>query len=208
MRSKARARKLAKNDSEAVASMYDTELNPAAGESAEEETEDSVMSPIAMGPASPQPNNEDFTPKQGSPYEVPVYIPDDIPIPVNLELRESSVPGAGLGIWAKISIGMGERFGPFHGLHSATVKGTTFGWEQMLNDHEVSSQDSCIKKVVDDMGNVKFCLDEALEASGSWLKYVRTAPPYEEHNLAVFQISEDQFYCPKSSTSLVSECQF
>lgn len=113
--------------------MYDTELNPAAGESAEEETEDSVMSPIAMGPASPQPNNEDFTPKEGSPYEVPVYIPDDIPIPANLELRESSVPGAGLGIWAKTRIGMGERFGPFHGLHSATVKETTFGWEVGTN---------------------------------------------------------------------------
>lgn len=42
------------------------------------------------------------------------------------------------------------------------------------------------------MGNVKFCLDEALEASGSWLKYVRAAPSYEEHNLAVCQISEDQ----------------
>ncbi|XP_046727200.1 histone-lysine N-methyltransferase PRDM16 isoform X3 [Silurus meridionalis] len=194
MRSKARARKLAKNDSEAVDSMYVTELNPAAGESAEEETEDSVMSPIAMGPASPQPNNEDFTPKEGSPYEVPVYIPDDIPIPANLELRESSVPGAGLGIWAKTRIGMGERFGPFHGLHSTTVKETTYGWEQMLNDHEVSSQDSCIKKVVDEMGNVKFCLDEALEANGSWLKYVRAAPSYEEHNLSVCQISEDQIY--------------
>ncbi|KAL7827489.1 hypothetical protein SRHO_G00332070 [Serrasalmus rhombeus] len=109
--------------------MYDTELNPAAGESAEEETEDSIMSPIAVGPASPQPNNEDFTPKEGSPYEVPVYIPDDIPIPSNLELRESSVPGAGLGIWAKTKIGMGERFGPYNGLQSATIKETTYGWE-------------------------------------------------------------------------------
>lgn len=121
------------DDSEAVDSMYNTELNPAAGESAEEETEDSVMSPIAMGPASPQPHNEDFTPKEGSPYEVPVYIPDDIPIPANLELRESSVPGAGLGIWAKTRIGMGERFGPLHGLHSATIKETTYGWEVGTN---------------------------------------------------------------------------
>ncbi|XP_049342211.1 histone-lysine N-methyltransferase PRDM16 isoform X2 [Astyanax mexicanus] len=182
------------DDSEAVENMYDTELNPAAGESAEEETEDSIMSPIAVGPASPQPNNEDFTPKEGSPYEVPVYIPDDIPIPSNLELRESSVPGAGLGIWAKSRIGMGERFGPYNGLQSATVKETTYGWEQMLNDHEASSQDSCIKKVVDDMGNVKFCLDGSLEASGSWLKYVRTAPSYEDQNLAVCHLSEDQIF--------------
>ncbi|XP_016339850.1 PR domain zinc finger protein 16-like [Sinocyclocheilus anshuiensis] len=133
-------------ESEAVDSMYDTEPNLVTGESAEEETEDSVMSPIAVGPSSPQLCNEDFTPKEGSPYEVPVYIPDDIPIPADLELRESSVPGSGLGIWAKVKIHMGERFGPYNGLQSITVKETTYGWEQMLNDHETSSQDSCIKK--------------------------------------------------------------
>ncbi|XP_051508431.1 histone-lysine N-methyltransferase PRDM16-like [Myxocyprinus asiaticus] len=147
MRSKARARKLAKNDSESADSMYNTEPNLMTGESAEEETEDSIMSPIAVGPTSPQPCNEDFTPKEGSPYEVPVYIPDDIPIPSDLELRESSVPGAGLGIWAKTTVRMGESFGPYNGMQSAMVKETTYGWEQMLNDHETSSQDSCIKKV-------------------------------------------------------------
>uniref|UniRef100_A0A673I857 Si:ch211-263k4.2 n=1 Tax=Sinocyclocheilus rhinocerous TaxID=307959 RepID=A0A673I857_9TELE len=183
------------DESEAVDSMYDTEPNLVTGESAEEETEDSIMSPIAVGPSSPQPCNEDFTPKEGSPYEVPVYIPDDIPIPADLELRESSVPGAGLGIWAKVKICMGERFGPYNGLQSATVKETTYGWEQMLNDHEPSSQDSCIKTVMDNMGNVKLCLDGALEASGSWLKYVRTAPSHEEHNLAICHISEDQQLC-------------
>lgn len=52
-----------------------------------------------------------------------------------------------------------------------------------------------VLQVADDMSNVKFCLDEALEASGSWLKYVRAAPSYEEHNLAVCQISEDQVSC-------------
>lgn len=97
-------------------------------ESAEEETEDSIMSPIAVGPMSPPPCNEEFTPKEGSPYEVPVYIPDDIPIPSDLELRESSVPGAGLGIWAKAKIQMGEHFGPYNGLQSAMVK-DTYGWE-------------------------------------------------------------------------------
>ncbi|KAJ8340000.1 hypothetical protein SKAU_G00346330 [Synaphobranchus kaupii] len=79
--------------------------------------------------------------------KVPVYIPDDIPIPGDLELRESSVSGAGLGIWAKAKIRLGERFGPYNGTQSVAVKDTTFGWEQMLNDHEVSTQDSCIRKV-------------------------------------------------------------
>ncbi|KAJ8264943.1 hypothetical protein COCON_G00140420 [Conger conger] len=118
------------DDSEAAENMFERDPSLPAGESAEEETEDSIMSPIPVGPPSPLPNDQDFTPKEGSPYEVPVYIPDDIPIPGDLELRESSVPGTGLGIWAKVKIRLGERFGPYSGTQSAAVKETTFGWER------------------------------------------------------------------------------
>lgn len=75
-------------------------------------------------------NEQDFTtPKEGSPYEAPVYIPDDIPIPGNLELRESSVPGAGLGVWAKSRVSAGERFGLDGSPHHHGVKDGSFGWE-------------------------------------------------------------------------------
>lgn len=116
-------------DGDIVNNMYEPDPDLLAGESAEEETEDSIMSPIPVGPASPFPTSEDFTPKEGSPYEAPVYIPEDIPIPPDFELRESSIPGAGLGVWAKKRMEVGERFGPYVVAPRATLKEADFGWE-------------------------------------------------------------------------------
>nr|XP_031529329.1 histone-lysine N-methyltransferase PRDM16 [Vicugna pacos] len=149
-------------DGDLVNNMYGPDPDLLAGESAEDETEDSVMSPIPMGPPSPFPTSEDFTPKEGSPYEAPVYIPEDIPIPPDFELRESSIPGAGLGVWAKKKMEVGERFGPYVVAPRAPLKEADFGWEQMLTDGEVSSQEGCIQKISEDLGSGKFCVDEGI----------------------------------------------
>lgn len=43
------------------------------------------------------------------------------------------------------------------------------------------------------MGNVKFALDTGPDAAGnSWLKYVRSAPSFEEQNLAACHLTGDQ----------------
>lgn len=53
----------------------------------------------------------------------------------------------------------------------------------------------CVQQVVDDMGNVKFALDTGPDAnsnSNGWLKYVRSAPSFEEQNLVACHLTGDQ----------------
>uniref|UniRef100_A0AAZ3Q9C0 C2H2-type domain-containing protein n=1 Tax=Oncorhynchus tshawytscha TaxID=74940 RepID=A0AAZ3Q9C0_ONCTS len=75
---------------------------------------------------------------------------------------------------------------------------TRLGRLSSVSLHERCTSDLCVlssalsQQVVDEMGNVKFCLDEGSDPGGSWLKYVHTAISNEEQNMAACHLSGDQ----------------
>lgn len=53
-------------------------------------------------------------------FRTPVYLDDEEAapsLPVDFELRESSVSAGSLGIWSRRRLEIGEEFGPFEGSH-------------------------------------------------------------------------------------------
>ncbi|OWF56046.1 PR domain zinc finger protein 16-like [Mizuhopecten yessoensis] len=106
----------------------------------------------------------------------PVYIPEDIPIPKQFELKESK-KFEGLGVWAKVDIPPGQKFGPFTGILKNSLENTSCAWE-----------------IVDEEHNVKGWIDASEPGTGNWMKYIRSTEDCESRNLMAIQIDKQVYY--------------
>lgn len=54
---------------------------------------------------------------------------EDLTGPLDFELRQSGVPGRGLGIWSCRRVNIGECFGPYTGAHRPVLQNPTQDFE-------------------------------------------------------------------------------
>ncbi|XP_071215063.1 histone-lysine N-methyltransferase MECOM-like isoform X14 [Salvelinus alpinus] len=179
MRSKGRARKLATSNGEDFV-LYPSDVLDDVCVS-----DGDPAAPTSAPPAedSPSPGfsaDDDASPLEPSPFHSALYMPqDEMPVPPDFQLRQSGVPGVGggLGIWARRTVDMGERLGPYVGEQRACLRHPTQGWE-----------------ILDGSGHVKFCVDASEPDIGSWLKHIQFSPTAHQHNLTPCQIDDQIFY--------------
>ena len=105
-----------------------------------------------------------------------------IPVPKQLCLRMSSIPNAGLGIFARETIPIRTRMGPYGG---TLVKGSA---DDFPNESEYLWQ---IKR---DAGRTVWYIDGADVKRANWLRFVNCARSEEEQNLVAFQFRGRIYY--------------
>lgn len=81
--------------------------------------------------ASPSLSDDESSPQDHLSFQhQSIFFPqEDLSIPFDFELRESTVPSGGLGIWSRRKVNVGERFGPYEGEHRPCLQDPTQGWE-------------------------------------------------------------------------------
>ncbi|XP_035767541.1 histone-lysine N-methyltransferase MECOM isoform X10 [Neolamprologus brichardi] len=176
MRSKGRARKLATSDGDDKIPLYPSDiLDDVCGS----DGDPTPSSALPEDPASPSLSDDESSPQDHLSFQhQSIFFPqEDLSIPFDFELRDSTVPSGGLGIWSRRKVNVGEQFGPYEGEHRPCLQDPTQGWE-----------------ILDGSGHVKFCVDASKPDIGSWLKHIQFAPAAKQHNLTACQIDDQIFY--------------
>lgn len=107
-----------------------------------------------------------------------------------MSIRPSSIPGAGLGVWAERDFPKGTRFGPYGGVVTDDVNEWQYAW--LIHDLN---------------NNIKHYVDAYHKNSSNWLRYVDCARTVNEENLYLYQLNDKPYYvsyeCIKSGTELL-----
>ncbi|CAH3196558.1 unnamed protein product, partial [Porites evermanni] len=101
--------------------------------------------------------------------------------PPILRIADSSIPGAGLGVFSITEIPKGVRFGPY--------KGTKIGWEHVTEDANTSY---CWEILKD--GKFSHFVDGQNEACSNWMRFVNCSRCEDEQNLVSFQFRGNIYY--------------
>ncbi|XP_033103390.1 PR domain zinc finger protein 12-like [Anneissia japonica] len=106
----------------------------------------------------------------------------ELPVPNQLSLMPSSLPGCDIGIFSTTWIKEGTEMGPFTG---KIVSAEDIDWTQ---DNRFAWE------VFDSDGNFAHFLDASEEAYETWMCHVNCARNESEQNLEVFQLGTEIYY--------------
>eukprot|EP00111_Clytia_hemisphaerica_P020841 TCONS_00061461-protein len=102
-------------------------------------------------------------------------------LPDGLEVRESNIPGAGLGVFAKRQFNSGTRFGPYEG-------------KKVRPDIPKDDMDTSYMWEIMKEGRVVYYVNGKDEKYGNWLRYINCSRTESEQNLVAFQYHGQIYY--------------
>ena len=105
-------------------------------------------------------------------------------IPRGFQVRQSGIPGAGLGAWTLEEIPACTIIGPYGGVKKFTEK----LWEKEWSYGWV---------ILDNAGKAIYVIDAADPAQSNWLRYINSAMSEQSMNMYPFQYLGEIFYYTK-----------
>ncbi|XP_078361042.1 histone-lysine N-methyltransferase PRDM9-like [Oculina patagonica] len=102
-------------------------------------------------------------------------------LPTVLERSNSSIPGAGLGVFSTAEIPKGVRFGPY--------KGKKIGWQHITDKTNTSYMWEIVKD-----GKFSHFVDGRDENESNWMRFVNCSRCEDEQNLVAYQFRGEIYY--------------